>query len=86
MELRAVAGAGGRYTHFANGLITLHKINEGVYKVFDLGMFYRSYGWCAVLRGGEMRLPEIFGMKSKSFLMNPRLGIQLHERTLRVEF
>ncbi|KQM50831.1 hypothetical protein ASE80_07770 [Pseudomonas sp. Leaf15] len=35
---------------------------------------------------GSMRLPEIFGMKSKDFLMNARLGIQLHERILLVEF
>ncbi|WP_339493071.1 hypothetical protein [Pseudomonas sp. EA_15y_Pfl2_R67] len=60
LELRAVAGAGGRYTHFANGLITLQKVDEGVYKILDLEIFYRSYGWCAVLRGGEYAPPGDF--------------------------
>ncbi|MGN2436276.1 hypothetical protein [Pseudomonas syringae] len=60
LELRAVAGAGGRYTHFANGLITLQKIDEDVYKIIDLEMFYRSYGWCPVLRGGEYAPPGDF--------------------------
>lgn len=60
LELRAVAGAGGRYTHLANGLITLQKVDEGVYKILDLEMFYRSYGWCAVLRGGEYAPPGDF--------------------------
>ncbi|WP_169315892.1 hypothetical protein, partial [Pseudomonas syringae] len=60
LELRAVAGAGGRYTHFANGLITLQKIDEDVYKIIDLEMFYRSYGWGTVLRGGGYTPPGDF--------------------------
>lgn len=60
LELRAVAGAGGRYTHFANGLITLQKVDEDVYRILDLEMFYRSYGWCVVLRDGEYVPPGEF--------------------------
>lgn len=60
LELRAIAGAGGRYTHFANGLITLRKVGEGVYKILDLEMFCTGYGWCAVLRGGEYAPPGDF--------------------------
>ncbi len=60
LELRAIAGAGGRYTPFANGLITLRKVGEGVYKILDLEMFYKSYGWCAVLREGEYAPPGDF--------------------------
>ncbi|WP_095120370.1 hypothetical protein [Pseudomonas sp. Irchel s3f10] len=53
LERRAVAGAGGQYTHYANGLITLSKISEGLYQIVDLEMFYRSFGWCAVFRDGQ---------------------------------
>ncbi|MDH0650327.1 hypothetical protein N5D48_26105 [Pseudomonas sp. GD03858] len=60
LELRALAGGGGRYTHHANSLITLEKISESSYKIIDLEMFYRSYGWCAVIRGGEYAPPGDF--------------------------
>lgn len=60
LELRAVAGAGGGYTHFSNGLITLQKVDENVYRILDLEMFYRSYGWCVVLRDGEYAPPGDF--------------------------
>lgn len=42
LELRAVAGAGGRYTHYASGLITLQKVDENVFKIIDLEMFYKD--------------------------------------------
>ncbi|GBH17227.1 hypothetical protein KPSA3_03190 [Pseudomonas syringae pv. actinidiae] len=41
-------------------MITLQKIDEDVYKIIDLEMFYRSYGWCTVLRGGEYAPPGDF--------------------------
>ncbi|WP_448093796.1 hypothetical protein [Pseudomonas lini] len=57
LEIRTVAGAGGRYTHFANGLITLQKIDEGVYKILILEMFIEvtagaltGWGVCASRR------------------------------------
>ncbi|MBX9409448.1 hypothetical protein K5E40_27705 [Pseudomonas baetica] len=53
LERRAVAGAGGQYTHYANSLITLSKISEGLYQIIDLEMFYRSFGWCTVFRDGQ---------------------------------
>ncbi|WP_072412243.1 hypothetical protein [Pseudomonas sp. NFACC04-2] len=60
LELRAVAGAGGQYTHHASGLITLKDIGGGVYEIIDLEMFYRSFGWCAILRDGEYAPPGEF--------------------------
>jgi hypothetical protein len=53
LERRAVTGAGGLYTHYANSLITLSKIGGGLYQIIDLEMFYRSFGWCAVFRDGQ---------------------------------
>ncbi len=53
LERRAIAGAGGQYTHYANSLITLSKMSEGLYQIIDLEMFYRSFGWCIVFRDGQ---------------------------------
>ncbi|MCX2546627.1 hypothetical protein [Pseudomonas sp. COW5] len=60
LDLRAVAGAGGQYTHYAQSLITLEKVDDGVYKIIDLEMFNRLFGWCAVLQGGEYAPPGDF--------------------------
>ena len=60
LELRAVAGAGGQYTHYANSLITLSKIGQDLYEIIDLEMFYRSFGWCTVLRNGQYAVPGNF--------------------------
>lgn len=59
-ELRAIAGAGGHYTHFANGLITLNKVGDGVFEIVDFEIFYRTFGWCAVLRNGNYAPPGNF--------------------------
>lgn len=60
LELRAISGAGGQYTHYANGLITLKKIDESTFEIVDLEMFYRSYGWCVILREGAYVPPGSF--------------------------
>lgn len=60
LELRAVAGAGGRYTHYANSLITLKRIGENVFEIVDFSMFHRSYGWCVVLLNGAYAPPGNF--------------------------
>ena len=60
LELRAVAGGGGQYTNYANSLITLQKIGEGLYKIIDLEMFYTIFGWCVVLKDGEYAPPGNF--------------------------
>jgi hypothetical protein len=53
LELRAIAGGGGQYTHYANSLITLRMIEPNVYRIVELEMFYASFGWCVVLKDGE---------------------------------
>ncbi|HFF6214078.1 hypothetical protein I5U05_003540 [Stenotrophomonas maltophilia] len=60
LELRAVAGGGGQYTHYANGLITLMELEPGVYNIVALDMFYASFGWCVVLKDGEYAPPGGF--------------------------
>lgn len=60
LELRAVAGAGGEYTHYAFSLITIDRVSEGVYNVLDLEMFYTTFGWCPVLMGGRYAPPGDF--------------------------
>ncbi|WLI27788.1 hypothetical protein PSH61_18430 [Pseudomonas rhodesiae] len=60
LELRAVAGGGGQYTHYANSLITLSEIKPNVYKIIGLEMFYKNFGWCVVLKDGEYAPPGDF--------------------------
>jgi len=57
LELRAVAGAGGKYTHFSNSLITLNKIGDDSYNIIYLSIFYVNFGWCDVLIDGEYAPP-----------------------------
>lgn len=60
LELRAPAGAGGKYTHYSNGLITLGLNNDDFYEIVDLDMFYDNLGWCAVVRNREYAPPGDF--------------------------
>ena len=60
LELRAVAGAGGRYTHYANSLITLAALEPDVYNIMSLDFFYVNFGWCAVISKGEYAPPGKF--------------------------
>ncbi|WP_092304269.1 hypothetical protein [Pseudomonas sp. NFIX28] len=60
LELRAIAGVGGQYTHYAFGRITLKEVELDVYQVIDLEMFYRIFGWCVILKDGEYAPPGDF--------------------------
>lgn len=60
LERRAVASAGGKYTHFARSLITLKEYESDIYEILDLDMFYRSFGWCQVVVNGEYAPPGKF--------------------------
>ncbi|MEO4013370.1 hypothetical protein [Pseudomonas rossensis] len=60
LELRAVASTGGQYSHYACGLITFKEVSVGVYKIIDLEMFYRSFGWRTILKDGEYAPPGNF--------------------------
>lgn len=60
LELRAIAGGGGQYSHYAHGRVTLKKIHTDVYQVLDLEMFYRLFGWCSILEDGKYAPPGKF--------------------------
>ncbi len=60
LELRVVAGGGGEYTHYSQGLITLEAVGQGAYRIIDLEMFYTGFGWCAVIKDGEYAEPGKF--------------------------
>ncbi|NIJ78874.1 hypothetical protein FHT08_004016 [Xanthomonas campestris] len=59
-ELRAVPGTGGQYTHNARSLITIERIEGNIYKIIDLDIFNRLFGWCTVLEGGLYAPPGKF--------------------------
>ena len=60
LEERAVAGGGGRYTHYEFGMITLVEDQPNVYRIIDLAFFYTSFGWCQILANGEYSAPGKF--------------------------
>ena len=60
LELRAISGVGGQYSHYAHGRVTLKKIQADVYQILDLEMFYRLFGWCSVLNDGIYAQPGKF--------------------------
>jgi hypothetical protein len=53
LEGRAEAGAGGQYTHYAFGMISIENIGQNEYQIIDLSMFFEVHGWCPILMGGE---------------------------------
>lgn len=60
LEERAVVGAGGSFTHYKHGMVTLSEIQMGLYKIIDLSFFYSDYGWCPILIGGVYAPPGNF--------------------------
>ena len=60
LEERAVAGAGGLYTHYAFGLVTLDQVQPDVYRIVDLAFFNRIFGWCPILENGDYAPPGKF--------------------------
>jgi len=60
LEKRAVAGAGGRYTHYTNGMVTLKEIDLNQYQIVDLYFFNRNFGWCPVIVNNAYAMPKKF--------------------------
>ena len=72
IEMRAVAMAGGRYTHFNPGLITFKKIEKNKYKVIYLSFFYEHFGWCPILINGEYGPPGDFWGKEEDIYFDKK--------------
>lgn len=51
---RAPAGAGGEYTHYCFGMVTLKQSGEHVFDIMDLSFFKSTIGWCPIMVGGEL--------------------------------
>lgn len=51
---RAPAGAGGNYTHYCFGMVSLKKAAEDVFEIMDLSFFESTNGWCPIMKGGEL--------------------------------
>lgn len=58
---RAVSRVGGKYTHYAFGMISLDAINAGQYRIMDLSIFIEDFGWCIIMANGEYGRPRSFG-------------------------
>ncbi|WCM88098.1 hypothetical protein [Acidovorax sp. NCPPB 3576] len=54
IDRRSSAGAGGVYTHYCFGKITLKKIDEKKYEIINLDFFNRSLGWLGILANSEL--------------------------------
>ncbi|UJR63912.1 hypothetical protein [Dickeya zeae] len=59
-EKRTLARAGGEYTHYEPGLVTLNKVGDDIYKISDLSIFYNDFGWCPILINGDYAEPYPF--------------------------
>jgi hypothetical protein len=60
IEERVMAGAGGMYTHYTDGMITLIEIGLNQYKIIDLTLFDRASGWCQVIENEIYATPKSF--------------------------
>lgn len=59
-EERAMAGAGGMYTHYKPALITLNQESDDIYEIVELSLFYNDFGWCPVIHNGAYAPPVNF--------------------------
>jgi len=61
IDLRIPAGAGGKYTHYSYGLITLLKEQTGIYIIKNLEMFdLWENGWKQIIQDCEYTdVPEV---------------------------
>ncbi len=50
---RAPAGAGGKYTHYCFGKLSLAPIEGDKYRVLSLSFFNRTVGWCPIIIDGD---------------------------------
>lgn len=58
IDQRAPAGAGGIYTHYGFGTVTLEKIDKENYKIIDLSIFKTTYpGWFPIIKDGDWAEP-----------------------------
>lgn len=60
LEERAIARAGGAYTHNDPALITLKKREDGKYDVVNLSVFYNDFGWFPVVKDRKYAAPIKF--------------------------
>lgn len=54
IDERAPAGAGGEYTHYCFGMVTLKRAGEHVFDIVDLSFFKSTIGWCPFMANGEL--------------------------------
>ena len=59
IDIRAPAGAGGQYTHYCFGMVTLKKVGENIFDILDLSFFKNSLGWFPILEGGKLCEPRL---------------------------
>ena len=60
LEKRALAGGGGKYTHYTNGMITLKEIGLNQYQIINLSLFNRIFGWCSIIENSMYAAPKDF--------------------------
>ena len=51
---RSPAGAGGEYTHYCFGMVTLEQVGAHIFNIVDLSFFGGNNGWCPIVEGGEL--------------------------------
>jgi hypothetical protein len=58
IDARAPAGAGGEYTHYCFGMVTLNKTKEHLFNIVDLAFFSDTLGWFPVMDDGKLAEPR----------------------------
>jgi hypothetical protein len=58
IDERAPAGAGGQYTHYCFGVVTLKRVEANLYSIVDLSFFQEAYpGWFPIVTDGAWSTP-----------------------------
>ncbi|WP_169392510.1 MULTISPECIES: hypothetical protein [Psychrobacter] len=57
---RAPSGAGGEYTYYQYGLISIKYIDKTNYKVLSLNLFFNDHGWLPFIENEGYATPKQF--------------------------
>ena len=57
LDERAPSRMGGDYTYEEPAMITLKKISEKIYHIYDLYIFSSYHGWLSIIEKGEYATP-----------------------------
>lgn len=68
IDERAPPGAGGEYAHYCFATITIEACGQDVFKLTQLSFFNVEFGWCDIVKDGDLTPPGDFWDEEPEYL------------------